>query len=163
MKKILNYEQLNELSERVKSKNLTSRLDLKMYQDPFPRIVIGQGLKNSGKVRSYEESVKFLKRIYKDRYIEFTREEYEREIEKLNESLTGWKSTAQYWRRYRERIETIVAEANKDLSRKMNVKGIPTRILLEFVREAEKLSKADSHGSPKFYEYLLDMIADYRK
>lgn len=158
----LSPNQINELTEKVRTKGMQSRLDLKIIQDSFSRIVIRSGLKNSGMVRTYDESVKFLKRIYGEKYIEYTFEEYQSELTLLNKMLRGYQTITGYYTHYRQNIINTVASASEYLGIEptFDISKIQTAKLLEYVRMANDYAKSSSQGSPSFYQYLIELLEE---
>lgn len=154
----LNREQINILTKQVRERGYQSQLDTARIQQTFPRIVVGQGLKNSGDVRSLTEVNKFLTRLYKDKAVLMTEEEYQKELDLLNLALKGYKTLRQYTYRVRERAKEVISNASEYTGIDADISGMSTQELNQAIKEAHSRASSDSSGSPSFYIHLMDIL-----
>lgn len=151
-------ERLNEEIDKIRQKGFTIPTTKYYIQEGHTRIVIGNDLKNAGYIRTYEQAVDYLKRVYGDRYVDYTPEMYEFDIKSLQDVLGSERTYHGEIRHQRAQLLNIISDMNRELGTKFSAKGLRTDELYNAVKTANEMVKDSNANSPMFYEYLSDIL-----
>lgn len=149
-KKYYGVERLNEEISKIENKGFTPPTRLYRNQEGLTAIVIGNELKNAGYIRTYEEALQYIQR--KDENASYSREQYEEDLERLQDRLKGERTYLGVSRRNRTRLLKTLEDAGID------GKNLTTKKMYEAVKEAGERVRDEKAKSPQFYEYLRDIL-----
>lgn len=164
MPKELSINKLNEMIEYFEARGVRVPTKLKYISDTFPQIIIARG-ERAGQIRTYEETIKFLHRVYKGAEFVPTLDEYTRTVNELFNELQEHKFTSKTGYALKERRNVIEL-----LERASDATGIPidweklkeynVYTLIDIVRKANEISYASGHNSDEFYYLLLEELGE---
>lgn len=154
-------EKLNENLRKIANAGFALPTQQYRVQSGLTRVVIGNELRNAGMIRTYQESVDFLKRTYGDKYIEYTESEYKQDLKRLQDILGRERSYQGEVIEQRSRLIDIVKDAFDDQYESAvppKIKRFSTIDLYNAVKQAAQMVKDTNAKSPMFYEYLVDIL-----
>ena len=164
MAKELSINKLNEMIEYFEAKGVRVPTKLKYISDTFPQIIIARG-ERAGQIRTYEETIKFLHRVYKGTEFVPTLDEYTRTVNELFSELQEHKFTSKTAYALEERRNVIEllerASAATGISLdydKLSEYDVYT--LIDIIKRANEISSASGHNSDEFYYLLLEELGE---
>lgn len=164
MKKELSVNKVNEMVDYFEAKGVRVPTKLKYISDTFPQIIIARG-ERAGQIRTYDETVNFLHRVYKGKEFVPTLEEYTQSVNELFNELKEHKFTSKTAYALAERRDVIEllerASAATGISidyDKLTEYNVYT--LINIIKKANEISSASGHSSDEFYYLLLEELGE---
>lgn len=151
-------ERLNQEIDKIKLQGYTIPTTKYYIQEGHTRIVIGNDLKNAGYIRTYAQAVDYLKRVYGDKYIDYTAEMYESDLRSLQDVLGGERTYKGELRRQRKQLVNIIKDMNNEMGTNYNPSNYSTKELYDMVKLAYQRETDSNAKSPQFYEFLVDIL-----
>ena len=159
MKKIYwNATRLNEEIAKIEKAGYQLPTTIYRVQSGLTRVVIQNGLKRAGYIRSYEESISFQQRKFGEDFRGYSIEEYNEDLKRLQDELGRERSYQGEVIEQRKRLFDIVSDMNSELEKDIDVSKWTTKDLYDAVKEAATKVKDTKSTSPMFYEYLADIL-----
>lgn len=161
MAKQLTIDKVNDMVRYFDERGVQVPTKLKYISDSFPQIVIARG-ERVGEVRTYDETVKFLKRIYKNEALIPSMEEYISNVNTLFKELQEFHfyNKGFYLISQRNDMQQKIKWACEATGRSVkwsDINKLNTYQLLEIFRAANDASSAKGN-SDEFYTVLLDEL-----
>ena len=156
-KKYYTAEKLNEHIERIIDSGFMPPTRLYRFQEGRTAIVIGNELQGAGFIRTYEETVKFME---KRKLFPLTEVQYNEQLKLLQDDLGALRTSQGVLRAERKRLISIIEDMDEYLGTKTNYKKTNTKKLYEAVKQANLSIKGPTVNSPKFYEYLHEILGE---
>lgn len=152
----VSIKRYNELVNRLKSEGYTAKTQQAVTSTIYSRVVIPPELKRGGEIRTYKESLEYLRKTFPNYDARrYTHELYLRELKGLYDSLRGERTYSAYMntkrRQYRRSIEIA-------FNKKVNIKGYTTNQLRDLLNEAWSQAREDPDGSSSFGEHLRQIL-----
>ena len=152
---------LNKALKRIEQSGLKPVTKNVTIQQTYAPIIIPSGLKNSGKIMSYNEARRFVEK-YNPQNLEYmTKENYDRLLNALQENI-GDRLTVRGERQYqKERMINTLKDAQEYFGDDFDFSKIPQDKLSDAFRYASnklKDMKNMKQPSEMFYEFLSDYL-----
>ena len=157
-KKYYTAEKLNLEMKKIGEAGFQIPTTMYRIQEGHTRIIISNDLKNAGYIRTYDEAVAFLKRVYGESYQEYTIKQYEQELKSIQDDLGIERTYQGEVRAQRAQIRNIVEDMDKYMGTKTDIKSMTTQDLYNAIKLAGQMVKDSNANSPMFYEYLSDIL-----
>ena len=163
MIKYYTAEQINREIEKMIEGGYTPPTRLQRVQEGRKILIVDNSLMGAGFVRTYEQARKYFQRRHgKDK--EYTKAEYKESLKELNEFLQSDEKPEltfkQVESRERQRIKLILDDLETVTGKHYNIEDYDTKALNEAIKEAGQRVLEKHSNSPKFYEYLSDIISE---
>ena len=152
------YEKLNTELKKIEDAGYALPTRYSFIQEGRTRIIIQNDLKNAGYIRSYDEAVRYQKRVMGSNYQEYTPQQYQADIKELQDALGSQRSYQGTTKANRKQLLDILDRMNDDQLTHFRGKDFTTKELYGAVKAANDRVKESNAKSPQFYEYLVDEL-----
>lgn len=152
------YEKLNQELQKIENAGYALPTRYSFIQEGRTRVIIQNDLKNAGYIRSYDEAVRYQKRVMGSSYQEYTPQQYEADIKELQDALGSKRSYTGTTKANRKQLLDILDRMNDDQLTNFRGKDFTTKELYDAVKAANDRVKESNAKSPQFYEYLVDEL-----
>ena len=164
MSKELSVNKVNEMVDYFDARGIRVPTKLKYISDTFPQIIIARG-ERTGQIRTYDETVKFLHRVYKGEEFVPTLEEYTQSVNELFNELKEHKFTSKtrYALKTRRNVIELLERASVATGISINYEKLHeynVYTLIDIVKRANDISSASGHSSDEFYYLLLEEMGE---
>lgn len=125
------------------------------------RIIVPPELAGSGRIRTYNEAVQYAKKLGVDLPKFYSYEDYIKELKELKEELGKSFTPKGFYEEKREDYKAQIEDAFEREELEYDIDSIPTEVMRDLLNEAWHRAKADSAGSPTFYEHLMEVVNEW--
>lgn len=150
-------DKINQTIGDIQKEGYTYLTEYKYLQQSYARLIIPTGQKNAGHIRSMEEANKALMDRFGEKAILFTKETYQKELSSLSKQIGGF-SKESFYKELRSDVVDTVERMNDALGTNYYTGNKSTKELYDAIKSANTASRADSKGSPSFYEHLAEIL-----
>ena len=170
MSKYYTAEKINQEIEKMIDMGYTPPTRLQRVQEGRKIIIVDNSLVGAGFIRTYDEAKRYFQRRY-GKNQDYTLQEYEQSIKELNYYLRGGYEEGgekalpeltfkQVEKKERERLKTMLEDLETVTGKKYDVNNYDVKKLHEAIKEAGQRVLNSHANSPKFYEYLSDILSE---